>query len=442
MKTEIDERRTEMPPPEECFETLERLFQSRWFRDSHQLQAFLRFAVEQTLAGHEDGLKEYSIGRAVFHRGGHYDPRLDSIVRVQASLLRKKLESYYQEEGKHDRLILELPKGSYVPRFRESDGSTAAQGGSSAARVPGPQAPSSKPGRWRLAIGAFLVGAVAGGLLLQVRPGEAEAERQISIGLENQTTFGSPEDCPALWSGFIDGTTETLLTYGQPRFYSGGGLFIRDVRINSGTEQGAAEKLSRLSTVFHSHLVPNDETYTGMGELNGVVLLSHFFVRHAQPTRLDGIRSVGPEQMRGKNLILVSSLRFRTLLNTMNLPSAFEFDPGGDGGIRNLNPRPGEAAFYPNNPGTGVATSHAIVSLWPGNGSRPRILHLGGTHSWSTLAAAQYVTERDRLRQLARRLDPKGTGSPASFQILLRVEGKESVPHAIRYITHRELPAK
>jgi serine/threonine-protein kinase len=64
-------------------------------------------------------LKEIVIGSSVFDRDPHYDPRLDPIVRVEARRLRTKLEAYYEAEGRDDALVIELPRGSYVPVFRE-----------------------------------------------------------------------------------------------------------------------------------------------------------------------------------------------------------------------------------------------------------------------------------------------------------------------------------
>ena len=67
-------------------------------------------------------MKEYSIGLEVFQRGVSYDPRSDAVVRVQATLLRKKLAAYYAEEGVNDPIILDLPKGHYVASFHVRTG--------------------------------------------------------------------------------------------------------------------------------------------------------------------------------------------------------------------------------------------------------------------------------------------------------------------------------
>jgi TolB-like protein len=79
---------------------------------------FLEFAVEETLHGRGNEIKENVIGIHVFDRPSTYDPRVDPIVRVEARRLRVKLRAYYEREGKADELIIELPKGRYSPVFR------------------------------------------------------------------------------------------------------------------------------------------------------------------------------------------------------------------------------------------------------------------------------------------------------------------------------------
>src|SRR5512138_607006 len=96
---------------------LERILHSQILQGSESLRAFLRFVVQKTLDKQEDQLKEYTIATEVFGRGDQYSPRTDSVVRVQASRLRSKLQEYYFTEGKTDGVLIELPKGHYTPSF-------------------------------------------------------------------------------------------------------------------------------------------------------------------------------------------------------------------------------------------------------------------------------------------------------------------------------------
>jgi hypothetical protein len=83
------------------------------FRKSARLREFLLFIVEHR----DEALTEHRIGREVFGRGAGFLPVEDSIVRTAARQLRAKLKEYYEEEGREQSLLLEVPKGGYVPVF-------------------------------------------------------------------------------------------------------------------------------------------------------------------------------------------------------------------------------------------------------------------------------------------------------------------------------------
>ena len=99
-------------------EQLKRIVTSKAFRQADRLKRYLSFIVEETLAGRGESLKEFVVGVEVFGKPESFDPRNDPIVRVQARRLRAQLTRYYSEEGQHDALVIELPKGGYAPVFR------------------------------------------------------------------------------------------------------------------------------------------------------------------------------------------------------------------------------------------------------------------------------------------------------------------------------------
>src|SRR3984957_15978268 len=101
----------------ELLDQLERIVQSKHFRNSKRYPSFLRFVVEQTLAGKTDILKERTLGVDVFARPSNYDTNEDPIVRVTAGEIRKRIAQYYQEPGHEEELRIDFPLGSYVPRF-------------------------------------------------------------------------------------------------------------------------------------------------------------------------------------------------------------------------------------------------------------------------------------------------------------------------------------
>ena len=85
---------------------------------SERMARFLQCIVERTLAGRADELKEYLLGVEVFDHKHDYDPRVDPIVRVEARRLRSKLEDYYENHGAEAGVVIELPKGGYIPTIR------------------------------------------------------------------------------------------------------------------------------------------------------------------------------------------------------------------------------------------------------------------------------------------------------------------------------------
>jgi TolB-like protein len=85
------------------------------------MSRFLRFVIERHLEGKDDELKESVIALEIFGRRADHDPKRDPIVRTEASRLRARLGEYYLNEGKGDELLIELPKGGYIPVIRRTD---------------------------------------------------------------------------------------------------------------------------------------------------------------------------------------------------------------------------------------------------------------------------------------------------------------------------------
>ena len=87
------------------------------FKSKALLCGFLRFVVEETLAGRGNHLKGYTIGVEVLGKDKDFDPEQDSLVRIHAGRLRRLLKLYYLEDGKDDPVRIDIPKGSYQPQF-------------------------------------------------------------------------------------------------------------------------------------------------------------------------------------------------------------------------------------------------------------------------------------------------------------------------------------
>jgi hypothetical protein len=108
------------PGGENIGAALDRVLAAPTFRHAPQLAAFLRFVVEETLAGQSERIKGYTIATEALGRGPDFDPQSDPIVRVEAGRLRRALARYYAGEGRDDDIVIELAPGSYVPTFRRA----------------------------------------------------------------------------------------------------------------------------------------------------------------------------------------------------------------------------------------------------------------------------------------------------------------------------------
>jgi Tol biopolymer transport system component len=126
-----------------------RILASSAFAGSPRLGEFLRFVVEETIAGRSRELKEYSIGIVVYRRDPGYRTSDDPTVRVEAARLRGKLHSYYQSEGRNDLWLIAIPKGGYTPSWERRSA------------VPGVEVPEHLPRRWIWILGSATLVAVS-----------------------------------------------------------------------------------------------------------------------------------------------------------------------------------------------------------------------------------------------------------------------------------------
>lgn len=112
--------------PREVREHLDAVLASPQFAGAARAQQFLRFVVEEALAGRSGEIKESVVAVQVFGRASDFDSRSDSVVRAHATHVRKRLREYYRERGPRDAIVIELPPGTYAPAFLPAAGSPAA----------------------------------------------------------------------------------------------------------------------------------------------------------------------------------------------------------------------------------------------------------------------------------------------------------------------------
>ena len=106
-----------LPSPQQLEAALETLVRAPQFSASPRLQSFVRFVTAETLAGRAAHVKAFTIARHVYGRDETFDPQTSSLVRVEASRLRKALAAYYAGPGAESEVEIRITKGSYVPSF-------------------------------------------------------------------------------------------------------------------------------------------------------------------------------------------------------------------------------------------------------------------------------------------------------------------------------------
>lgn len=105
------------PSEVEVKNQLERILQGEEFKRSPKITHFLKHVVTETLDGNKQYIKAHTIAINVFQRDENFDPQTDPLVRVNAVRLRRMLRHFYSMEGKNDDVVIDVVKGSYIPRF-------------------------------------------------------------------------------------------------------------------------------------------------------------------------------------------------------------------------------------------------------------------------------------------------------------------------------------
>ncbi|WP_192498966.1 hypothetical protein [Skermanella pratensis] len=103
--------------PLQVREQLDRICASEEFRRCHRSRRFLSYIVEETLEGRGSRIKAYCVAISVLDRDETFDPQVDPLVRIEAAQLRRRLERYYLTQGSGDPVLIDLPKGGYIPVF-------------------------------------------------------------------------------------------------------------------------------------------------------------------------------------------------------------------------------------------------------------------------------------------------------------------------------------
>jgi len=399
-------------------EELQAVLRSQTFANSDSLRRLLNYLGEMSITGEADSLKEYTIGVDAFGKSAAYDPRRDSIVRLQAGRLRQKLAEYYQAEGSQDQIRLDLPKGAFRIVFS-------------------PWA-AEKPAHTWTVRRELTYALLAGALFCAIWAGWA-TYRLAQLPSADGPIAWSPS-LNEFWKPFLDSKRATLVAIGNPLFVRvQGGVVHRNAKLNDWAQlPDEIALLDNLKKPEFSALSPWFG-FTGVGEANAAFLLARHLGTRRQDLSLTRSNTLSWEQVATHNMIFLGPPKFNLQVAQMPIKPEFVIEPHG---IRNLRPASGEAAFYSDQfvPGrTQDGVTHALISRFPGLNGNGEVLVLAGNAGADTLAATQWVTQPKQTMELAQHLSPPLGHLPPYFQAVIKTEFKNHVPIFSAYVCHHVL---
>lgn len=439
------------PSLEEKQEQLNRILQSRLFQGSGIVMTLLEYLARHSIVDPEAQVKEYTIALEVFGRGSEFNPNTNSIVRVQARRLRGKLQEYYENEGKSDRVFIELPKGhykvtySYVEPKEDSDPGQEAQPETGFIQPAAEPQPAWEPHKRKIdftkavLIAAVVILSVA--VILLALPYAKSSKQTQTASLSDVGAYYE-----LVWAPFFKTNDKTLLVLSNPAVY----------RFLNNSDAEVAEKNSLPITPEHAEmleevlndtlvmkqgrtprLVLTNTTYTGIGEAIGLYHLTDLFRSSGKEVTLKQSRTVSAEDLKNRNVILLGSVWVNDWVEKLPVKEDFVYTVNAS--IENKAPIAGEQGEYKPryNSQTGRAEiDYAIITVKPGVTEEHRLMILSGLLSEGTQAAAECVTRKDCLDELNLRLQQASgeDGPPNYYQALLRVDVDNGIPTTVTIV--------
>jgi hypothetical protein len=383
---------------------VERITDSPHLKSSPRLCQFLFYVAECAIRNAPEEATEQQIGIRVFGRPPGYNSSEDSIVRTHARLLRQKLELYFAQEGHAEKIVVEVPKGHYLPVFQprssKAPGIHAAENATAAATMPTP------PYLWLWAfVGVLVALALAAGV--------------IAWHPWNRTrTPDSAVD--AFWHPFLTGE--------PPIVIFSNALFTGDS--TNGLRYAAPQASNQAAQQ------PFVDTYTGIGELASVYNLTRLYDAHQASFILKRSLLVTWDEAQMRNLIFIGSRAENPSLRVLPGTTDFTMMATADSaGVVNHNPKSGEPAIY-SRPEHPLNIDYAILALLPGVQEGKHILVFSGLTTFGTQAAVDYVCQPETAAELLKKITgPKGEIQP--FEAVLQTTIVGGVPLNTRLVTIR-----
>ncbi len=398
---------------------VDRLLQSKTFETSEVHRKLLQYLAEKSISGEADRLKEYVIGLEAFGKPATYDPKHDSIVRLQVGRLRQKLAAYYQSEAPADPIVVNLPKGAFKLNFEVS-------------AAPPIETGSNPESRTRI-LAAVLAIAVVWAILSTVGYFRLRARTAPILAEWN------PE-LESLWAPFLSVDRQMIVCLGTPLFVRVPDLgFIRDPKVNDWPEAGLSPRFSRFLRATNASGIVPAYPFTGAGEASAMVLISKLLAIRKRPVLMTRSNLLSWQQIMDSDVVFIGPPKFNPQLQAEALTQDLVMEPEG---IRNRRPKAGEPAFLEDHIVAGKLSegeTHALVTMMPGPSGPGHLLMIAGNASPDTLAAAEWMTEPSRARELVNRLRSGNGELPLYFQVVLKVSFKQGIPVESSYLFHHVL---
>ncbi|HTS63928.1 MAG TPA: hypothetical protein VMH28_18020 [Candidatus Acidoferrales bacterium] len=360
----VEDQRTEV----------QRILQSPEFRRAPKLQRFLELVCDYHFQNRSAEINEYVIATVAFGKGPDFEPGKDSLVRVQAREVRRRLREYYQNEGKSSRLTMDIPIGHYTPVFTQVEDAAARA-------APARRQPTLRSA-WLVLAGTVLACAA---LLVA-----ADHERRLLIrtaSAAGRNAAPVSASVGGLWNRFLDSDVATVLVVSNPEV------------------KGCADERSAAAGC--------PDEYTGMGEAVAIHLITSLFRPAKQTLIVKPSRIVTADDVKRYNLILVGGKSVNVWTRRL----------GADLSLAEPNMPPEYQTVLDTKTGQ-VTKDRAIVALrkYPATGRW--VLFLWGRHSQGTHAAAEASTDDRFLAQLKW----PGAPFPESFHVLVSVNVNDGIP--------------
>jgi hypothetical protein len=407
----------------ELLDQLERMVRSKHFRNSKRYPSFLRFVVEQTLAGKTETLKERTLGVDVFARPSDYDTNDDPIVRVTAGEIRKRIAQYYQESGHEEEPRIYLPLGSYVPHFLPAahaipigDGDHFREHSASPALEPevvGPKAiavmarrSATEMARWKM---IFLLG-----LLLLVMAAAPFA----GILLRNHFR---DEGINNFWAPVIASSAPTLIVIGVHSLDETG----QDEPTTTHSSSMRDEHKDMLSSMVRSDMVP-------VSDIVSYSEVTDLLTRRTHAYRTKGSADTTLEDLRQGPVILIGGLdNVWTKRLVAPLRYSFFAPTQLESEIRDSKDSSHGWKFDNMQPVSGDSRDYAIVASYFDPTIGQHVLIVAGIGKAGTQAAAEFLTSDQDLKSWLREekiQQGKNVEMVLSTEIL---DGQPGPPHVV-----------